>query len=232
MHKNNSALPYLRRCLVMLPAVPVCALGVVVFLQAGLGSDPLSSFELALSQTLGVRLGTASMLFEGAIFFLFLKLNRKLVSFGSAAFCFGIGPCLNLFQPLVAAWAAPLPGPLTQAVCVLLGSGLIILSLAYYIPLNLGYQCIDILSLHFSEKLRRSYGFGLRITYAILFALTLALQGPWGIGTLIAVFGYGWCVDRLMPLLRPHVLRLAGMELPEQKSFLTGTKGGQASHST
>ena len=72
----------------IMAAVAVCAAGVALLVLADWGLDPLTNFEYALSRKLHISLGKASMLFEGLTFFLFFFSNRKLVKFGSFAFCF------------------------------------------------------------------------------------------------------------------------------------------------
>lgn len=206
---------YLRRCVVMLPAVPLCAFGVCLFLKADMGCDPLTSFELGLAAVLSIPLGTASLLFEGVVFAVFLFFDRSRLNFGSAAFCFGIGPCINLFSVIV---DRMLPMPLSwlgRALCLLGGTLLICSGLAYYLPMDLGAQASDLLSLAVADRMRISYGTGLTIVYAVLMVLALLLGAPWGVGTVVATGCFGMIVNQMLRYTRSFSLRLAGVEINE-----------------
>ncbi|MFC6260554.1 YczE/YyaS/YitT family protein [Levilactobacillus fujinensis] len=209
MMTKNKIGYYARKCLAVVPSVPICALGVDFFVKAGWGTDPLTMWELALSSTFNISLGMASLTFEGGIFVLFFFLNRKLVNFGSFAYCFGIGPCLDLMSPMVNAIIPANPSIMVKILCIVVGTALVCLALAYYIPMDFGYQTSDILTLSLGEIIHKGYGISLTIVYAILFGAAWLLGGAWGIGTLVAIFGYGPIVDQLMKLLTPFSLWVA-----------------------
>ena len=95
--------------------------------------------------------------------------------------------------------------------CIIAGSLIIILTLAYYIPIGLGYQSSDIFAFAMADLLHKSYGVGLSVSYCILFALGVFMGASWGIGTLIAVFVYGPVIDRLLPYFKPYTYKIAGM---------------------
>lgn len=203
---------YLRKCLAVLPAVPICALGVAIFLKAGQGTDPLTMFEVGLSQTFHTTLGTASFTFEGSMFVLFFFLNRKLVNFGSFAFCFGIGPCIDFFTPFVNN-LFPVHSTIPMIILeILIGTILVCASLAYYIPMDFGYQTSDIFTLSIAEWFHLSYRVSLTIVYAILFSAAWFLHGPWGVGTLVAIFLYGPVIQALMKLTSPFSLAISGTQ--------------------
>ena len=90
-------------------------------------------------------------------------------------------------------------------------SDLIILTLAYYIPIGIGYQSSDIFAFAMADLLHKSYGIGLSVSYCILFALGVFMGASWGIGTLIAVFVYGPVIDQLLPYFKPYTYKIAGM---------------------
>lgn len=101
--------------------------------------------------------------------------------------------------------------------CILIGSIIIILTLAYYIPIGLGYQTSDIFAFMAADLVKKSYGIGLIISYAILFVIGVALGSSWGIGTLIAVVAYGPIIDRLMGIIEPFSFAVAGMKKENKK---------------
>ena len=65
-------LGYTRRLLAIIPSIFFCALGVALLVSPEWGSDPLTTFEIGLSNVFHVQLGTAALVFEGIVFFVFL----------------------------------------------------------------------------------------------------------------------------------------------------------------
>lgn len=178
---------YARRLLAIIPSIFICALGVALLVWPEWGCDPLTTFEIGLSNVFHVQFGTVALVFEGIMFFVFFFVRRDLVHLGTLAWCF------------------------------LIGSIIIILTLAYYIPIGLGYQTSDIFAFMAADLVKKSYGIGLIISYAILFVIGVALGSSWGIGTLIAVVAYGPIIDRLMGIIEPFSFAVAGMKKENKK---------------
>lgn len=195
----------LKQYLAIALTVPICAMGVTLFTKAGWGTDPFTSFEIGLSYLFHTRLGYASLIFEGSMFFVFLLIRRSYVKFGTVAFCFGIGPCLNLSGSIIDFLFSGNMELLHKLFCFILGSVFIIFSLAFYTQFHQGYQTLDMLSMLVAELARKTYGFGLSVTYAVL-ALSAVLMGvSMGAGTVIAIVCFGKLVNVVSPLLLPLV---------------------------
>lgn len=190
----------IKSCLI-LPAVFVCGLGVSLFVRANLGSDPVTMLEIAISKIIGLSLGQSALYFEGLIFILFFFLNRKLIYVGSFLFSFGIGPSIDLSEKWLNYFLGTSQGLSWQIFYTISGTLLICWSLAFYIPLNYGYQTSDILTLSVSEWLHLNYGWSLIVVYGTLFILALLLGGPLGIGTVIATLAYGPIIEWMMKTL-------------------------------
>ena len=71
-------LGYTRRLLAIIPSIFFCALGVALLVSPEWGSDPLTTFEIGLSNVFHVQLGTAALVFEGIVFFVFFRVNNCL----------------------------------------------------------------------------------------------------------------------------------------------------------
>lgn len=204
---------YGRRFLAIIPSIFICALGVALLVSPEWGSDPLTTFEIGLSNMFHVQLGTAALVFEGIVFVVFFIFRRDLVHLGTLAWCFLIGPFENFWLDVLAP-ILPTAQHMSfglKAGCILAGSIIIILTLAYYIPIDLGYQSSDIFAFAVADIVHKSYGVGLSISYCILFALGVMMGASWGIGTVIAVFVYGPVIDRLLPIFTPFTYKIAGM---------------------
>ena len=88
----------LRKICILYIAVLMMAFGAALYCQAGLGSDPVSTLCDGLYRTLGIARGTASMIINGGIFFVFLWIDRRFISLGSVFAAFGVGPFITLFE--------------------------------------------------------------------------------------------------------------------------------------
>ena len=183
------------------------------------GCDPLTTFEIGLSNVFHVQFGTVALVFEGIMFFVFFFVRRDLVHLGTLAWCFLIGPFENFWLDVLAPMlpTAPEMSVGLKIACILIGSIIIILTLAYYIPIGLGYQTSDIFAFMAADLVKKSYGIGLIISYAILFVIGVALGSSRGIGTLIAVVAYGPIIDRLMGIIEPFSFAVAGMKKENKK---------------
>lgn len=204
---------YARRLLAIIPSIFVCALGVALLVAPEWGCDPLTTFEIGLSNVFHVQFGTVALVFEGCMFFVFLFFRRDLVHLGTLAWCFLIGPFenfwLSILNPILP--TAAQMSLFLKIACIIIGSIIIIVTLAYYIPIGLGYQTSDIFAFIAADLVKKSYGIGLIISYAILFVIGVSLGSSWGIGTLIAVVAYGPIIDRLMIIFEPFSFAVAGM---------------------
>ena len=98
MMDKKIILGYTRRLLAIIPSIFFCALGVALLVSPEWGSDPLTTFEIGLSNVFHVQLGTAALVFEGIVFFVFLIIRRDLVHLGTLAWCFLTGPFCVLKQ--------------------------------------------------------------------------------------------------------------------------------------
>ena len=195
---------YARRLLAIIPSIFICALGVALLVWPEWGCDPLTTFEIGLSNVFHVQFGTVALVFEGIMFFVFFFVRRDLVNFW-----------LDVLAPMLP--TAPEMSVGLKIACILIGSIIIILTLAYYIPIGLGYQTSDIFAFMAADLVKKSYGIGLIISYAILFVIGVALGSSWGIGTLIAVVAYGPIIDRLMGIIEPFSFAVAGMKKEDKK---------------
>ena len=93
---------YARRLLAIIPSIFICALGVALLVWPEWGCDPLTTFEIGLSNVFHVQFGTVALVFEGIMFFVFFFVRRDLVHLGTLAWCFLIGPFENFWLDVLA----------------------------------------------------------------------------------------------------------------------------------
>lgn len=205
----------IRRTLVMLPDIPVMALGVAMYTFANLGGDPFTSFQQGISLRTGIPMGYSSMACNIGILIIFLFINRKMIHVGSIVFSFGLGPFINLWLALFEKiFPNGLEGnPVVRYLFPIIGTLVIIVTLAYYLPIDLGIQALDMIAITIGEKLlHKTYGWGLYITYGVMFVIAILMGAPWGFGTLVATFCVGKGVDIVRSRIAPTIQKWCGIK--------------------
>ena len=195
---TNKFLP--RAALVALSAA-LMGLGISLYYLAGAGSDPMSVLVQAVSLHTGLSVGVGNTLVNALLVAAFFFLTRRRLGWGTLIQALLVGPCINLFLPLL---GRLLPGPLPLWAGLLLclpAAFLVGLSVAVYLPCDLGASAMDLLILAVADWTRGSYRRGSWLTYLLFFAAGALLGGQWGLGTLVAVFGTGVVADWLIPRL-------------------------------
>lgn len=179
-------------------------IGISMYYVSGLGSDPISTFMEAISILTGLASGTVSILMNLLILVVFfcVKSKRGMINIGSfvQTFCVGVG--INGGMDF---WYSVLPqnmglvGNLTLSV---VGAVLIGISLALYLPCDMGASATDIMILTVCGIIKKSYKWGFYIVYALFMVAGILLGGTWGLGTVVALILTGFTADLLMPRTR------------------------------
>jgi len=186
---------YLKRALLLLPALPVLALSIAMCLYAGEGADPNTTFQQGVGTIIGMRAGTVNLLYNVIVLVIFLFADRKLVGIGSLVVGFCLGPLMNIFEDMMH-WLLPMEIALGGRLCIA-GVGMILcaMSLAWYVPLNVGVQPMDMLVLTISRVTKKSYGIASLMYNALMLALTFVVGGDFGIVTIMNVVLVGPMCD-------------------------------------
>lgn len=202
---------YMRRVFVMLPSVILTGLAVALMAHAGIGADAYSSLQIALSTITGLSVGVLSIICNVLVISAFFFINRSLLGIGSVAFALGVGTFINIFSNIFTR-VLPIIQPFWLSVLyACIGTFLMAFSIANYLPLGLGTQPVDMIAITIGKALHKSVGTGLFVFNAAVFVIAFLLGAPWGVGTLLCVFGVGKLVDIITPKWTPVVKKLAGL---------------------
>ncbi len=191
--------PYLTRFIKLIFGLFLYALGIVFAIQANIGYAPWEVFHVGLSQTLGISIGTASIAIGALIVGLVMLLGEKI----------GIGTILNMFLiGIFLDWILLLdwiPGaanfPIGVAMLIL-GLFTIALGSYYYIDSAFGAGPRDSLMVALTRMTKLPVGLcrsGVEITVVLI---GWKLGGMVGIGTVVAAFGIGFCVQTTFRALK------------------------------
>ena len=194
------------RVVLLLAGLCVAHLGVTLFLQSDLGSDPFNVFVQGLFRGIpwpafaAMTHGRTHLLVSLVILLVLLAVDRSYVGIGTVL-CMALGgPIIDVYT----LWLSPvihggLPLPLRLALlvagCVILAFGMTIV-----IRSQAGTGPNDLVAVVLSDKLRKPFG-PVRIGVDLTFALVgLALGGVVGLGTVICAFRVGPAAQLFFPI--------------------------------
>lgn len=194
------------RVVLLLAGLCVAHLGVTLFLQSDLGSDPFNIFVQGLFRGIpwpafaAMTHGRTHLLVSLVILLVLLAVDRSYVGIGTVL-CMALGgPIIDVYT----LWLSPvihggLPLPLRLALlvagCVILAFGMTIV-----IRSRAGTGPNDLVAVVLSDKLRKPFG-PVRIGVDLTFALVgLALGGVVGLGTVICAFLVGPAAQLFFPI--------------------------------
>ncbi len=194
------------RVILLLAGLCIAHLGVTVFLQTDLGSDPFNVFVQGLFRAMpwpewaGMTHGRTHLLVSLVILLVLLAVDRSYVGIGTVL-CMALGgPIIDLFTLLLAPlFRSGLPlgvrVPLLAAGCVILAFGMTIV-----IRSQAGTGPNDLVAVVLSDKWKKPFG-PVRIGVDLTFALVgLALGGVVGLGTVICAFLVGPAAQLFFPV--------------------------------
>ena len=185
----------LRRMLVMLFGIVLIAIGVALFKFSQMGSDPSTSFAVALGDILGIRMSLMIVLCNSVYFIVEIFFGRRLIGIGTFINALCVGPMAELFL----SWLEKIPlfhgGELSffLRVCIMvLGVLILSLSASMYQTADTGIAPYDALSIIMSRRQKKLPYFWCRIAIDSACALLAVLLGGFvGLGTLICSIGLG-----------------------------------------
>ena len=194
------------RVVLLLAGLCVAHLGVTLFLQSDLGSDPFNVFVQGLFRGIpwpafaAMTHGRTHLLVSLVILLVLLAVDRSYVGIGTVL-CMALGgPIIDVYT----LWLSPvihggLPLPLRLALLV---AGCVILAFGMTIGIRsqAGTGPNDLVAVVLSDKLRKPFG-PVRIGVDLTFALVgLALGGVVGLGTVICAFLVGPAAQLFFPI--------------------------------
>lgn len=176
------------------------AIGIVFELFAALGGDSITVIEEGLSKTLGVMVGTASILYSTFMITLVFFFARKYLGWTTIANALMIGSFMNLFYPLL----APIftSDILFYRYLVLLASVVLIsIGCVILIRHQSGMNTADALATEIAARLHVEFRYARIALDGLMIGLGYVLGGTVGIGTIIAMALTGPAIDYINKLV-------------------------------
>ncbi len=173
-----------------------------LYVSCALGADAFNLLTQGVSNTLGIQVGNAFYLIQGALLLFILAIRRRReVGLGTLFGTFLIGLVMNLWTllltPLLAAAGSGIRLCCLAAAPAFTGMGISLVKRSGY-----GLIPCDILALILHDRLHRLQFRTVRILCdGIFFLLGLLLGGTAGIGTVLSVVLTGPCIQLASSLL-------------------------------
>ena len=196
------------RCALLLAGLCIAHLGVTVFIQTGLGSDPFNVLIQGLFRSIpwpdwaGMTHGRVHLLASLLILLVLIMVQRDCVGIGTVL-CMALGgPIIDLFTLLLAPvihGGLPLLArlPLLVVGCVILAFGMTIV-----ISSKAGTGPNDLVAVVVSAKLKKPFGI-VRVLVDLGFTLIgFLLGGVVGLGTVVCAFVVGPAAQIFFPASR------------------------------
>lgn len=196
------------RCVLLLTGLSIAHLGVTIFIQTDLGSDPFNVLIQGLFRSIpwpdwaGMTHGRVHLLVSLLILLALLLVQRDCVGIGTVL-CMALGgPIIDLFTLILAPF---LHGGLPLFVrLLLLVAGCVILAFGMTIVISseAGTGPNDLVAVVLSQKLHRPFGV-VRVLVDLGFTLMgFLLGGVVGLGTVICAFVVGPAAQVFLPVNR------------------------------
>lgn len=198
--KQRNVREWALRLVLLLLGLTIAHLGVTLFLQSNLGSDPFSVFVQGVSTRLGLSFGTVHILINCALMLLMLLTTRGYVLPGTVVCVVCGGPIVDGFTRLLGGFLnAALPLPL-RLLCSVLGCIILAVGMALVIQSDAGTGPNDLVAVILADRLRRFQFRWVRMACDALFTLIgFLLGGTVGVGTIFAVLLIGPVVQSVRP---------------------------------
>lgn len=204
---EKSKITNIRNWLAYIVGLSIIQLGVAIFLDLNLGSDPFTIFTQGVSRTFQITPGMANRILTLIILVILLFGDKKYINIGTiipiiiAGFI--MDAMLTLINPLqLGSFPIAIKIILFILNCVVIGVGFSIMKLA-----DLGIAPNDVVYMTLVDYLHQSYGKVRMEVDAIYLIVGIFMDGVVGIGTVICIICLGPIVEFVMKHLEKHILK-------------------------
>ena len=205
--------PWSKRIVLLLTGLVTAHLGVTLFLQANLGSDPFNVFVQGLYRRISALLPlTHGWVHMGISFLIILALlivDRKYIRIGTLLCMVLGGPIIDGFTLLLGNVIHAESPIVWRFLCLALGCVILAFGMTIVINSEAGTGPNDLVAVVLSEKTGKKFGI-VRVVVDVCFAaIGFLLGGTVGAGTLICAFLVGPLAQVFLPITAKLCLRVA-----------------------
>ncbi len=162
-------------------------LSVALMLLGNVGTDPVTLFITAISDVLGISVGTGMTVFNSSLILFLLIFGRKYIYTATIANTAFSGVAIDIFLPILQSFGIEITFISGLIICII-GLALLGFFIGLYISLDFGGGPVDGVEYFLSVKINKPFNIAQLIFYAVAFVFGMLLGGVAGIGTVIGLF--------------------------------------------
>ena len=206
--KKRSLREWALRLALLLLGLIVAHLGVTLFLQSNLGSDPFTVLVQGISVQVGLSVGTVHVITTCALMAIMLLTTRGYVLPGTVVCTFCGGPIIDGFTWLLGGWINGQMPMALRILCSIVGCAILAAGMSLVIRSDAGTGSNDLVAVILTDKLKKfQFRWVRMVCDAVFMVIGLVLGGTVGIGTVFAVFLVGPVAQQVMPFSQKLVDR-------------------------
>jgi hypothetical protein len=175
------------------------ALGIVVSMKANLGFAPWEVFHYGLGKTIGLTIGTVSIL-VGLIICLCAVWMGEKIGLGTILNMILIGVFMDLL--LMLSFIPEVNGLFMGIIMIITGLFIISFGSYFYIASGFGAGPRDSLMVALQRKTGLPVGLCRGFLEGTVVLIGWLLGGPVGLGTVLAAFGIGFCIQTVFVIMK------------------------------
>nr|WP_204613351.1 hypothetical protein [Defluviitalea raffinosedens] len=175
------------------------ALGIVVSMKANLGFAPWEVFHYGLGKTIGLTIGTVSIL-VGLIICLCAVWMGEKIGLGTILNMILIGVFMDLL--LMLSFIPEVNGLIMGIIMIITGLFIISFGSYFYIASGFGAGPRDSLMVALQRKTGLPVGLCRGFLEGTVVLIGWLLGGPVGLGTVLAAFGIGFCIQTVFVIMK------------------------------
>lgn len=219
---NNSRLDILKNSILATSGLILFGFGVYVIIQANIGVDPWSAFNLGLSKQFGILYGTASIMVSFTVIAVDLILKEK-IGIGTILDAIVVGKTVDFLN-----WIDLIPAQdnLISGILMLV-AGFFVAGISQYIYMKAALSCgpRDALQVGIGRRLNKIPIGGINaIMQATVAVIGWILGGPIGIGTILSPFAAGGMQQLAFNMVKFQPKDVEHQNLFESVAVLIGKK--------
>jgi len=200
----------------------LCSLGIVMTMKANIGFAPYDVLHKGIADTIGMTIGSASIMIGLIICIICLFLGEKL-GLGTILDMILIGVLLDLFLSLN---LIPQMNGYLSGIALMV-AGLFIISFGVFFYISSGF-CAgprDNLMVALERKTSLAIGFCRGILEISVILIGWLMGGPVGIGTILYAFGISFCIQIVFSLMKFDPTKVEHETFRTTLEILTHLKG-------
>ena len=181
-----------KHVLIMCIGNVLAGMGIAIFKLSGLGNDPFSGMNMAVSAKIGIAYGNFQVMLNVVLLIIEIVFGRKFIGLGTVVNAVFLGYIVTFFYNIFVGASLEPERMVERLVILCIGVVICCLGLSMYQMTNAGIAPYDSISLITSEKWPKVPYFWHRMSNDAVCALICYLSGGIiGIGTLVTAFGLG-----------------------------------------